>query len=263
MIKSLLYRFFGISKNVEASRNTSVNFEKEYDLIEDCKETVRERIEFYNQLKEIYNPSKDKQGSYTWNFMHNRQYMELRKVSLGYIKEYQQKYNITLPNLLIRVLTEIGSGGYINTNLINHEKKIDAPYVCMEKEFLNKCLDARIDPKLIEDGINEFYDFENNSFTHSGIQKVYKSLESNRDKHLAILFGMGHDVSIVLNREDNTKLVTSGIPGITNLSFQVNSTEYDSPYFKYEEGTLNEAICPINEHWWKKMKEDILNMNKE
>ena len=70
MLKSFINKIFGINKEIKSSKSLSNDFVeekrlKEVDLIENCKKKVQARIEFYNQLKSIYNPSKDKQGSYT------------------------------------------------------------------------------------------------------------------------------------------------------------------------------------------------------
>ena len=229
-------------------------------IIEDCKAKVEERIKMYEELKAIYNPENDKQGSYTWSFMHSIT-MKLRKTNLHHIKAYQEFYNVKLPKIIIRVLTEVGSGGFINTSLLSFKNELFPPHVLIEKDFLDKCIAAKIDPTQIEYGFNEFYQFENNSFTHPEVQKIYESLNSNRDKYLVIIYGVGHSAVIVLNRENNRRLASADIPGITNLSFTVNGNEYDSPYYQYGQGTVEQVICPLNTSWWNKMKQDIINQN--
>ena len=229
-------------------------------IIEVCKKKVEQRKKTFLEIKAIYNPLNDREGSYTWSFIHNDK-MEHRKASLEQIDAYEKKYKIKLPKLLVRVLTEIGSGGYINTHLISFKNELYPPYACMEKEFLDKCLDAKIAPDTIENGINNVYDFEKNEFTNTEIQNVYKSLGADRDKYLVILFDVGHDNVIVLNREDNMKVAVANVPGITNLSFECDGRPYDSPYYQYTGQTLEQVICPLNEAWWNKMKRDIIQMN--
>lgn len=233
-------------------------------IIEGYKRKVEERIRFYADLKAVYDPNKDKEGSYTWSFMHNQSFLELRKVTTAYIKGYEKRYKVQLPELLVRVLTEIGSGGYINTHLISAKNELYPPFICIEKSFLDACIAANIDPRIIEDDLNLLYNFDENIFTQADIQKVYETLGAERDKNLVVLFDVGHDQSIVLNRESNERLVISNVPGISNISVFYKGKEYDIPYYKYlNRGIdLDQAICPLNESWWNKMKADIIQMNE-
>ena len=54
--------------------------------------------------------------------------------------------------------------------------------MCIEEEFLNKCVSEGVPPKFIEEDLYWSYDFEKNRFNHPQVQSIYESLNFERDK---------------------------------------------------------------------------------
>jgi len=215
-------------------------------------------------MKSIYSEEKDTAGTnYFKHFLSKDP--ELIKVDIGYIKSYEQRLNIKLPEIIVRILTEIGSGTYLNHTFINSKKELFPPIICIEDMFLEKCLGEKISPYYIADTLMHTYDFETNTFHDEKIQPIYKSLGADRDKLMAILFDCGmHDSFIVLNREGETRPAVYNVTGYSNKPFTIDGIEYESPYYKCFDGKhINTLILDqINTHYWRQMLEEIEVMNR-
>lgn len=183
--------------------------------------------------------------------------------TLRYLEDYQNRNNIKLPNFFIRLLSEIGSGKYINHHFVGNENELQGLCMCIEEDFLNKCIAEGVPPKFIEEELYWSYDFEKNRFNHPQVQSVYESLKSERDNNITILFALGgHDSYITLNRDNKTQLAIFDIYGICNKPFTVDGTAYESPYFRYEGGDFKSSMVgSINTRYWYTLLEKINTKN--
>ena len=73
-------------------------------------------------MKSLYIPENDLKYSNIYYFLNGvNSKKDLTKLSLEYLEDYQKRYNIKLPNLIIRLLSEIGSGRYVNHHFVGNE----------------------------------------------------------------------------------------------------------------------------------------------
>ncbi len=165
-------------------------------IIEAIKTQVKERKQLFARMKEIYNPENDRKDSNIFCFL--EKVPTLTNLSETYLKEYEAKLKVQLPEILKKVLVEIGSGKLNNTSFLDQNNELRKPIVCMEDEFLEACLALKISPQYIEDELSWDYDFEENKFKNPSLQRVYESLNANRDKLMTILFYVGQDSYIIL-----------------------------------------------------------------
>ncbi|MCC6726107.1 MAG: hypothetical protein IT258_16490 [Saprospiraceae bacterium] len=233
------------------------------EILNAIRAKVEERKLLLDEMRLAYNPDKDKRESREWYFMHAN--YESTKFSLDYLREYQEKYKIQLPELIIRILNEIGSGKLLNRSFTDSKGGLNSPLYCFEIDFLKKCLDSGVSPKLIEDKMFDLYDLENNSFNNEEIQAIYESVNSNRDENIVILFANGDDSYLILNRDKKEKLAIFNITGICNQSIIIDGFEYDFPYYQYvgENSIGASFIQQLNTEYWRKpIFEAIKEMNK-
>lgn len=233
-------------------------------IIQQIKLQVQERRQLFQKMKSLYQPENDIKDSEIYYFLNGvNSKTDLKKLSLEYLADYQKRNNIILPHFIIRLLSEIGSGRYINHNFVGNQNELHGLSMCLEEEFLNRCSSAGVPPKFIEEELCWSYDFEKNRFNHSQVQSIYESLNSERDKNITLLFALGgHSSYITLNRVNNTQVAVFDIPGICNKTFTVNGREYESPYFMYENIDFKTSILGnINTHYWYSLLEKINTMN--
>lgn len=243
---------------------------KKQDSINEQSETlnairakVEERKILLDEMRTAYNPANDKKESRIWYFMHSD--FETRKVSVDHLKTYQDKYKVQLPDLIVQILSEIGSGALLNHNFTDRNGELYTPCCCFEFDFLKKCLNHGISPMLLENNIRDLYDLENNCFQNEEIQAIYESLNSNRDQYIVVLFALGgHDAYITLNREKKEQIAIYNVPCICNHHFVVDDVEYDIPYYKYLENSVKTSILQnMNTAYWRQVYlEDIKEMNR-
>lgn len=263
---SEILSFFKINK-ISTSKNTITEATELDDIIiQQIKLEVQKRRELFQKMNSLYQPENDIKDSEIYHFLNGINSKKgLKKLSLEYLEDYQKRYNIKLPNLIIRLLSEIGSGKYINHNFVGNENKLHGLVMCIEEDFLNECITEGVPPKFIEEKLYWSYDFEKNKFNHPQVQSIYESLNSERDKNITILFALGgHDSFITLNRENKTRPAVFDICGICNKPFTVDGSEYESPYFMYEGTDFKSSILgSINTRYWYSMLEKIKTMNSK
>ena len=264
MIISKILSFFKKNKKTNSKDNSTVAPNLDDIIIQEIKLKVQERRELFKEMKNLYRIENDVKESEIYYFLNGvNSKRDLKKLSLSYLEEYQKRYRIKLPQFIIRILSEIGSGRYINHHFVRHEHELHSLVMCLEEEFLNKCIAAGVPPKFIEEELSWAYDFEKNRFNHPQVQSIYESLNSERDKNITILFELGgHDSYITLNRENKTQIAVFDIYGYSNKPFTVDGVHYESPYFKYLDSNFKSSILEsINTHYWYIMLEKIKAMN--
>ncbi|MFK8009408.1 MAG: hypothetical protein AB8H03_23810 [Saprospiraceae bacterium] len=215
-------------------------------------------------MKSLYQPENDTKDSEIYYFLNGViSKSGLKKLSLEYLTDYQKQYKIKLPNFLIRLLSEIGSGRLINHHFVGNKNELQGLVMCLEENFLNRCVAEGVPPRFIEEELYWSYDFEKNRFNHPQVQSIYESLNSERDKNITLLFALGgHSSYITLNRVNNTQVAVFDIYGICNKTFTVDGQEYESPYFMYGDIDFKSSILGnINTHYWYSMLEKIKTMN--
>ncbi|MFK7772243.1 MAG: hypothetical protein AB8F94_08885 [Saprospiraceae bacterium] len=264
MISKSLFSFFKKNKTIINKGDKPTEAELDDRIIQQIKLQVQERRELFQQMKSLYQPENDLKESEIYYFLNGiNSEKDLKKLSIEYLADYQKRNNIKLPHFIIRILSEIGSGRYINHHFVGNNNELQGLVMCLEEEFLNKCVSAGVPPKFIEEKLYWSYDFEKNSFNHPQVQSIYESLNSKRDKNITILFALGgHSSYITLNRVNNTQVAVFDICGICNKTFTVDGIEYESPYFMYQKIELKSSILGnINTHYWYRMLEKIKTMN--
>lgn len=257
--------FFKKEKIINSNHN-SVEAELDDEIIEQVKLKVQERRELFQKMESLYQPNNDIKDSEIHYFLNGiSSKNDLVKLSIEYLEDYQKRYNIKFPHLIIRLLSEVGSGRYINHHFIGNKNELNTLLMCIEEDFLKKCIEAGVPPKFIEEELYWSYDFEKNKFNHTQVQSVYESLNSERDKNITILFALGgHSSYITLNRTNKTQMAVFDIYGICNKPFSVDGNNYESPYFKYEGSDFKSSILGnINTHYWYSMLEKIKTMNSK
>ncbi len=263
---SKILSFF--KKNKKITYNDDLTTEAELDdmFIQQIKEMVQERKDLFQKMKSLYQPENDLKYSEVYYFLNGTSNQnDLKKLSLEYLENYQKRYSIKLPNLIIRILSEIGSGKYINHSFVGNDNELQSLSMCIEQDFLNKCVEQGVPPKFIEEELYWTYDFEENRFNHAQVQSIYESLNSDRDKNITILFALGgHSSYITLNRPNKTQIAIFDICGICNKTFTVNGKEYESPYFKYMKDSFRSSIVGcINTRYWYSLLDKINTMNSK
>ena len=263
VIISKILSFFKKTTIINSKNNITEEAELDDKIIQQIKLKVQERRELFQKMKSLYQPGNDIKDSEIYYFLNGKK--NLKKLSLEYLEDYQKRNNLKLPNLIIRLLSEIGSGKYINHHFLKNENELSDPVMCLEEEFLNKCIAEGVSPKFIEEELYWSYDFVKNKFNHPQVQSIYESLNSERDKNITILFALGgHSSYITLNRANKTQVAVFDIYGICNKAFSVDGTEYESPYFRYEKGDFKSSILgSINTRYWYRMLEKINTMNSK
>lgn len=234
-------------------------------IIRKIQDEIEQRRFLFDRMKSIYSEEKDTSGTSFFKYFLNKD-PELIRLDMGDIISYEQRMNVKLPQIIVRILTEIGSGVYLNHTFFNNKKELIAPIVCLEDSFLEKCIEEKISPYFIDNSIMHIYDFETNTFQDEKIQSIYKSLGSDRDKHMAVLYDCGyHDSYIVLNREGEMRPAVYDVTGYSNKTFTVDGIEYESPYYKcMDEGHINTLVLEqINTYYWKHMLKEIEEMNSK
>lgn len=270
MIISKILSFFKKNKKTSSKNNITEEPDSESELddkiIQQAKLKVQERRELFQKMKSLYQSENDVKDSEIYYFLNGiNSKKDLIKLSLEYLEDYQKRYNIKLPNLIIRLLSEIGSGKYINHHFVGNENELQGLVMCIEEAFLNKCIAEGVPPKFIEEELYWTYDFEKNRFNHAHVQSIYESLNSERDKNITILFALGgHSSYITLNRTNKNQVAVFDIYGICNKPFTVDGVAYESPYFKYEKDDFKSSILgSINTHYWYSLLEKINTMNSK
>lgn len=234
------------------------------EIISQILEKVEERRELLNKIKSSYNPKNDERESRVWYFI-NSTFGLSSKLSIEYLEAYQERYKVKLPELIIRILIEIGSGRLLNHSFLDAKGELQTPLYCFDFDFLQSCLDNGVNPKLLEDEMFDLYDIENDYFNNPEIQTIYNRSKSNRDKSLIILFPLGgHSSYLILNRENNEELAVFNISGICNKTITIDDYEYDFPFYQYTGGSIGDSILQnINTDYWKMILQEINEMNKD
>ena len=266
MIFSKILSYFKKDKISNSKKPIPEEPDLDDKIIQQIKIKVQERRELFQKMKALYQPENDVKDSEIYYFLNGiNSKKDLIKLSLEYLEGYQKRNNIKLPNLIIRLLSEIGSGKYINHHFLKNENELSDLVMCLEEEFLNKCIAEGVPPKFIEEELYWTYDFEKNKFNHPQVQSIYESLNSERDKNITILFALGgHSSYITLNRTNKTQIAIFDIYGICNKAFTVDGVAYESPYFRYEAGDFKPSILgAINTRYWYSLLEKINTMNSK
>ncbi len=266
MIFKSLFSFFKKNKVVINKDNKTKEADLDDKIIQQIKLQVQERRQLFQEMKFLYQPENDIKDSEIYYFLNGvLSKNDLKKLSLAYLADYQKRYKIKLPHLIIRILSEIGSGRYINYHFIGNNNELHGLSMCLEEYFLNRCITEGVPPKFIEEELYWSYDFEKNRFSHPQVQSIYESLNSERDKNITILFALGgHSSYLTLNRTNNSQVAVFDICGICNKTFTVDGIEYESPYFMYEKIDFKSSILGnINTHYWYSLLEKIKTMNAQ
>jgi hypothetical protein len=231
-------------------------------VIQGLKDSVKERQSLFDQMKSIYKPENDAKDSNIFYFLW--QEPKLVIFSPEYLEDWENRHKVKLPKIIFRILTEIGSGKLINHHFHKGDGELFPLMVCLENDFLNKCIEAKIDPNYIEYDLRSDYNFETNQFSNPQVQAIYESLGSDRDSNLTVLFELGgHQSYLTLNRGNRKELAVFNVSGYSDKSFFVNGREYESPYYRYSGDRLSASILHnINTHYWEEMLESIKKMNQ-
>lgn len=204
------------------------------NVINSIKKSASRNLATLNKIEDLYSSEKyHSESNVSYLLKRNR---NLTRLSLEETTAFQRMFDITLPEIIIQLLTEVGSGFIVNLNFCNNERKMYSPHVCIEDYFLNLCLNEKINPYLFDTNLSQIYDLKNNTFLVPKIQEIYESLNSERDKHLTVLLNLGsHESFITLNRANNTKLALFDVTSFSNKIYMLDGKEYEHAYYKYYE----------------------------